>query len=198
MSGSSSERRRAVGLAGHTGHTDIARRHLADSSAPVRVAAIRSLERLGQLSVEELEHALTDPDPRVRITGIEIAASRREPPIKHLLDDHESAVAEATAWALGERTPPEIGTVDKLAGVAIEHQDPLVRESAVAALGALGDEAGLPAILSATHDKPAVRRRAVISLSAFEGPDVDDAWHRARTDHDRQVREAVEELLGPE
>ena len=52
-------------------------------------------------------------------------------------------------------------------------------------------------MLAATHDKPAVRRRAVIALVSFEGPDVDAAWDRARTDRDRQVRDAVEELLGP-
>ena len=37
--------------------------------------------------------------------------------------------------------------------------DPLVREAAVAALGALGDEQGLPAVLAATTDKPADVRR---------------------------------------
>lgn len=195
---SSSQRRRVVALAGHTGDSATARMHLADSDAAVRIAAIRSLERLGELKNEELESTLHDPDHTVRVAGVEIAASRRSPPIAHLLDDDAPAVAEATAWALGERAPPDAGTVTKLASVATEHADPLVRESAVAALGALGDGAGLPAILLATHDKPAVRRRAVISLSAFEGPEVDEAWERARTDHDRQVREAVEELLGPE
>jgi len=187
-----------VALAGHTGDSTTARMHLTDIDAPVRIAAIRSLERLHALSSEELESALCDSDHTVRVTGVEIAASRRDPAIAHLLDDPASDVAEAAAWALGERTPPDAGTVAKLASVATEHTDPLVRESAVAALGALGDKAGLPAILIATHDKPAVRRRAVISLSAFEGAEVDEAWGRARTDHDRQVREAVEELLGPE
>ena len=85
----------------------------------------------------------------------------------------------------------------RLAQLATEHDDPLVRESAVAAIGALGDELGLPAVLEATTDKPAVRRRAVLALAAFEGPEVDAAWERARTDRDRQVRDAVDELLGP-
>jgi hypothetical protein len=52
-------------------------------------------------------------------------------------------------------------------------------------------------VLEATTDKPAVRRRAVLALAAFEGPEVDAAWERARTDRDRQVRDAVDELLGP-
>ena len=73
----------------------------------------------------------------------------------------------------------------------------MCREAAVAALGAIGDPAGLPAILAATTDKPAIRRRAVIALAPFDGPDVDAALERARTDRDWQVREAAEELSSP-
>ena len=78
-----------------------------------------------------------------------------------------------------------------------DHADPLCREAAVAALGALGDERGLPAILAATADKPAVRRRAVIALAPFDGPEVEAALRRALTDRDRQVRQAAEDLLEP-
>ncbi len=195
---SAGERRRLVGLAGHTGNVTLARRHLRDPSDQVRVTALRSLERLGDLSGTEVEAALNDVAASVRIAGLEIAATRSQPPILDCLSDPDPAVAEVAAWALGERVPADEGAVAKLAASATEHSDPLVRESAVAALGAIGDELGLPAILAATHDKPAVRRRAVISLSSFEGQEVDEAWRRARTDHDRQVREAAEELLGPE
>jgi HEAT repeat protein len=66
----------------------------------------------------------------------------------------------------------------------------------VAALGAIGDEAGLEAILAATTDKPAVRRRAVIALAPFEGQNVDAVLQRALEDRDRQVRQAAEDLLG--
>jgi len=134
----------------------------------------------------------------VRITALEIAATLPMPTIARLLDDPDPAVVETTAWALGEQTHTDPMTLDALMQVAIHHEDPLARESAVAALGAIGDHKGLPAILQATSDKPAVRRRAVIALSAFEGPEVEAAWQRARTDHDRQVRDAVDELLGPE
>ena len=67
----------------------------------------------------------------------------------------------------------------------------------MAALGAVGDRLGLPAILAATTDKPAVRRRAVLALAPFAGPDVDDALARARSDRDWQVRQAAEDLSGP-
>ena len=50
--------------------------------------------------------------------------------------------------------------------------DPLVRESAVAALGAIGDDRGLDAILAATEDRPAVRRRAVLALAPFLDPGI--------------------------
>jgi HEAT repeat protein len=88
--------------------------------------------------------------------------------------------------------------VARLAGIATSHPDALAREAAVAALGAIGDPAALPAILSATTDKPAVRRRAVLALAPFSGPDVDAALQRATKDRDWQVRDAAELLLRPD
>ena len=54
--------------------------------------------------------------------------------------------------------------------------------------------AGLPAILRALDDKATVRRRAVIALAPFDGPEVDAALERSRTDRDWQVRQAAEDL----
>ncbi len=91
------------------------------------------------------------------------------------------------------------GTADVLAAlveVARSHDDPLCRESAIAALGAIGDPGGLAAILAGLDDKPEVRRRAVIALAPFDGPEVDAALLRATTDRDKQVRAAASELLG--
>ena len=100
-------------------------------------------------------------------------------------------------WGCGEREADPQPPITKLSTLANDHDDPLVREAAVAALGAIGAIGGLPAVLSATTDKPAIRRRAVLALAAFDGPEVDAAWERARSDRDRQVRDAVDELLGP-
>jgi HEAT repeat protein len=91
--------------------------------------------------------------------------------------------------------PAAEAAVAALVDMATAHADALCREAAVAALGAIGDPAGLPAILAATTDKPAVRRRAVIALAPFEGPEVDAALERALTDRDWQVRQAAEDLL---
>ena len=72
--------------------------------------------------------------------------------------------------------------------------EPLVREAAVAALGAIGDPAAVDVIIAATSDKPAVRRRAVLALAPFEGDHVDAAIDRALKDRDWQVRQAAEDL----
>ena len=47
-------------------------------------------------------------------------------------------------------------------------------------------------IIAALDDKPAVRRRAVVALSNFEGPDIDAALDAAGEDRDWQVRSAVD------
>jgi len=100
------------------------------------------------------------------------------------------------AWALGERG--ERGAVPALAALAPAdggHRDPLCREAAVAALGAIGDPSGLPTVLRALDDKPAIRRRAAVALAAFEGPEVEAALRRCLDDRDWQVRQVAEDLL---
>lgn len=193
----SSQRRTAVAMAGHRGDPATARGALGDEAVVVRVAALRALARLEALTDAELTTALGDPAPEVRIAALELAAARPGPGIDHLLTDPDATVVESAAWAVGERPGAPSATIATLSDIARDHPDPLAREAAVAALGSLGDERGLTAVLGATTDKPAVRRRAVIALVAFEGPEVEAAWARARTDRDRQVRDAVEELLGP-
>ena len=61
--------------------------------------------------------------------------------------------------------------------------------------GAIGDPRGLPTILHACTDKPAVRRRAVLALAPFEGDEVDVALQTALTDRDWQVRQAAEDVV---
>jgi HEAT repeat protein len=84
--------------------------------------------------------------------------------------------------------------LDALVDLARNAEDALVRESAVAALGAIGDERAVDTIIAACADKPAVRRRAVLALAPFEGPEVDSAIERALDDRDWQVRQAAEDL----
>lgn len=191
------QRRQIAALAGYRGDIDTAAAAQNDPDPKVRIAALRSLERLEAITEEQITRALTDTEPQVRIAALEIAANHRYPTLEHLLDDEDSMVVETAAWALGERETAGATIIDHLSLLATDHGDPLVRESAVGALGAIGDDRGLPAILKATRDKVAVRRRAIIALAAFEGVEVSAAFQRARNDRDRQVRDAVDELLGP-
>ena len=194
-----SERRREVALAGHQGDEAVARRALADPEPTVRATAIGALERMGSLQPRDLEAALTDDAAPVRRRACEAAArlpGDGPPSLQGVLADVDPTVVEVAAWASGEREPPETGVVEVLCALATEHEDALVREAAVASLGAIGDPAGLPAILRATTDKATVRRRAVLALAPFDGPEVDDALERARGDRDWQVRQAAEDLTG--
>lgn len=197
-------RRREAALAGHTGNAAAVRQALGDPDAGVRATALAALARLGELGTDDLRVGLADPVAATRGAACEVAArmAHPEPAVAELvlerLADEDPGVVEIAAWALGElgeRVTLPVGAVAALARVATQHDDPLARESAVAALGALGDPAGLPAILAGTTDKPAVRRRAVLALAPFSGPEVDAALARAREDRDWQVREAAELLL---
>lgn len=192
--GGPADRRRRAALAGHQGNARAALAFVHDTDAPTRAAALTALERLSALDEATLRAALGDVDSGVRRRAAQLSA--RHPGIDLLgaLADADASVAEMAAWALGERdTVPE--SVAALATMATVHRDPLCREAAVAALGSLGDPAGLPAILAGTADKPAIRRRAVLALAPFDGPEVDAALQRALEDRDWQVRQAAEDLL---
>ena len=190
------DRRRAAALAGHEGDEPAARALLGDPSPVVRSTALGALARLGAVQAAEVETALVDPEPTVRRRACEVAATLVEVDLRPALADPDHSVVEAAAWALGERGQGASGAVDDLARVGRDHDDAMCREAAVAALGAIGDERGLPTILAATADRPAVRRRAVIALAPFSGPEVDAAVRRALSDRDWQVRQAAEDLTG--
>jgi HEAT repeat protein len=190
-------RRRAAALAGHRGDASAARAYLDDPAPAVRATALGALARAGGLTPDDLATGLADDAAAVRARAAELAATipgDHPPALAPVLGDPDHAVVEAAAWASGERQPPEPGAVGALAAVVTGHEDPLCREAAVAALGAIGDADGLDAVLAATKDKPAVRRRAVLALAPFDGPRVDAAIERALTDRDWQVRQAAEDI----
>lgn len=199
-------KRRLVALAGHQGKPHVARSHLHDGDAVVRATALRALARCRDLRASEIMAAASDPEASVRRAAAEVLATwvagrtgRADAPVTllGLLADDDPSVIEMAAWAAGERLPPEDGVVERLAELTMDHSDALVREAAVASLGSIGDPRGLPSILHAMHDRATVRRRAVLALAPFEGPEVDRALERARSDRDWQVRQAAEDLLGP-
>lgn len=194
--------RRSVAVAGHTGDIPTARAGLDDDDATVRAVALGALERLGELTDGDLTAALVDEDPGVRRRAATISARHPDVDLRGALADRDDAVVEVAAWACGEREDVPDDVLHTLIGLATDAgNDPLARESSVAALGAIGDDRGLDAVLAATSDKPAIRRRAVLALAPFLDPDhprateVDAALQRALADRDWQVRQAAEDLL---
>lgn len=196
--------RRRVAIAGHAGDEATARAGLAAAAGDVRASALVALARLGKLGDGDLLAALGDGSASVRRRACELAgqyglAAAAGPGLVDRLSDRDVGVVEAACYALGELAACGAqgdATCRALAAVAGGHPEPLCREAAVAALGALGHPDGLVAVLAACHDKPAVRRRAVIALAAFEGTEVDQALAAALSDPDWQVRQAAEDLIG--
>ena len=187
-----------AGFASDAESAQLIREHLGATSARQRVLALRAGARRSLLDNDNWLNALRDDEVDVRREVITLVAHENVSDTKILdalvnaLNDPDALVVDAAAFALGEHayTP---GVVP-LCAVATSHDDARCRESAVAALGAIGDDRGRGAVLGALEDKPPVRRRAIVALSNFEGPDIEAALDRASEDRDWQVRAAVNQL----
>jgi HEAT repeat protein len=195
-------RRRRMIAAGHAGQAALARPGLTDPDPAVQAAALGALARTGQLKVVEITQALAGGPVPVRRRAVEAALSVRgrgsrsvlHDAVLAALGDPDPLVVVGAAWFLAERRATL--AVGPLSALALGHDDVRCREAAVAALGAIGDRAGLPAVLAALEDKPTVRRRATVALAGFDDPRVDVALRRCAADRDWQVRQAAGELLG--
>jgi HEAT repeat protein len=163
-----------------------------------RVLALRGLARRSLMTTELWRQMLRDDDVEIRRESLQLFAhdELNDPDVLEvvvvLLGDDDDLVVEGAAFALGEHLFG--GAVMELCDVAQHHEDPRCRESAVAALGSIGDDRGRASILGALKDKPAIRRRAIVALSNFEGPDIEAALDEAGEDRDWQVRSAVTQL----
>lgn len=191
-------RRRDVAIAGHTGQVDTARAALSDPDPAVRATALGALQRLGQLTLAQVSAMLdpnAEPSAEVRRRAAQAAASMPDCVLLGALDDSDWSVVEMSCWAIGEHEYADHATLLRLVDLAGSHPEPIVREAAVAALGAVGDPQGLAAIIAATHDKPAIRRRAAVALAPFESPEADAALRRLLDDRDWQTRQIAEDLL---
>lgn len=220
--------REAVVLAGHRGDLVTVVDALTASEPPVRAAALGALVRIAarapidpDVVPDALARALGDPDPTVRRRaaaevarwaatgavpiGPEPTGAAPTPVVDGLLgrltDDAVDTVTEVAAFACGELAlddqtrPLVVAALDRL---ACTHADSLCREAAVAALGSIGDPAGLTAVLHGCSDRATVRRRAVLALAAFDDPAATEALRRLVADRDLQVRQSAEELLAIE
>lgn len=168
------------------------------SDARQRVLALRGLVRRGEMNAARWHRVLIDESVEVRRDALEQLAHARnvDPAIVAeavgLLEDSDALVVDAAAFALGEHLyQPSVGA---LVNIATNHEDPRCRESAIASLGSIGDESSLGTIIAALQDKAPIRRRAIVALSNFEGPEVDAALEAAGDDRDWQVRAAVTQL----
>jgi HEAT repeat protein len=191
---------RAAAIAVENDAQELAHRAVDDPDPRVRAVAIAALVRTAprRVSAPVWRQTARDADPRVRRRSAEVAPKLGRAGacavLVELLADDDAWVAEAAAYAIGEHPRPSRAAITAIERGATGHPDPLVREAAVAALGARGDPATLPAVLAACDDKPAIRRRAVLALAAFEGEAVEARLRVALEDPDWQVRQAAEDL----
>ena len=168
----------------------------------MRATALGALERLAALTDGELEQALGDTDPIVRRRAAELAARHHGVDLLAVLGDDDPSVAEAAAWACGEREDVSDAVLTTLVDLATSGHEPLVRE-----VGGRRTRQRWGTSADSTRSSPAPptsRRsgaRAVLALAPFVGPDharageVADALQRALTDRDWQVRQAAEDVM---
>ena len=166
-------RRLAISVCVASGLTDrsivaISCRLAVDEDGAARAMAAEALGGAGALVIPDLDRARPDDDPRV---------------------------VESVATAYGELRAGS--AVPWLIDLATGDGERSGREAAVAALGAIGDEAALPALLGlVAKAPPQVRRRAVVALTVFDDPDVEPAIRAAARDRNPSVREAAEMVVG--
>ena len=188
------ERRQQLVQLAREGDLSLARELCGDGDPRVRASSVAVLSENDALDESLIALGLSDPNPLVRMSVARAAAQNSSISVLELLNDEDSSVVEIACWAAGEQTEHGDSLIEALSGIVLEHEDALCRESAVAALGALGDVRGLESILKATKDIATVRRRAVIALAPFDGQAVTDALQFALSDRDWQVRQAAEDL----
>ena len=186
--------RRTVVVLGHQGDEPSVRPMLQHHDSIVRELALGALHRMGALTGDDLANAVADAALLVRRRAAELSASYPTVNLAPLLADSEPVVVEMAIWAYGEREDVDDNILGTIISLTTDHDDALVREAGAAALGAIGDERGVPAILAACSDKPAVRRRAVLALAPFSGSEVEAAIDAALNDRDWQVRQSAEDL----
>src|SRR6188472_819418 len=139
-------RRRAIVVAGFTRDEQAARHGIDDPDPVVRALALSALVRSGAVTGDDLRRAVDDQEPAVRRRALQLLpraglARDERPDLLAYLPDPDDRVTEVAAFAAGELEDVDDEVVEALANVATSHDDSLCRESAVAALGAIGDPA---------------------------------------------------------
>jgi len=185
-------------LASHEGNVELLCAAFTHTNDHIRSLALHGLLKNDALTDEHIRHAEVDPARLVRHRLAQLGALEPRINLSILLHDVDFAVAETAAWSLWERVDVTPGEFDLLVEGGADHDHAIVRESCIAALGAIGDPRAVPVILQGCNDKPAVRRRAILALAPFDGPEITAALEKALLDRDWQVRQAAEDLLAIE
>ncbi len=179
-----------------------------DPDPRARAAALAALVRAAPRDAGRAWHAAVgDPASAVRRRAAEltpvldasgVVAATLVGPLLGLLGDTEVTVVEAAAWAVGELGDDAIaaGAVAALATTVADHRDPLAARPPLPRSARSAMPRRCRSSSARRADKPAVRRRAVLALAPFDGPEVDAAIERALEDRDWQVRQAAEDLRG--
>jgi len=172
---------------------------LTSSDPAVRRIAVAATAGHPQLHAIISNMLTTDPDGSVRRECAEVLGHSELRPvgvIETACSDSAVEVREAAVTALGELV--SVDSVQLLIEIARDKvEDKLVREAAVASLGAIGDDRALPVLLDLiTSGPPQIRRRCVPALSVFDGDDIETALRRAARDRNPMVREAAEMVVG--
>ena len=203
-------RRLAAVVAGHQGEAAVAEGLLDDDDASVRAAALGALARCGALQADQVRRALGDEAAEVRCRAAELVPHDVElVELVELLSDPDASVVEVAAAALGKRDW-DAGPVGELCRVARSHDDPLCRESAVAALGAIaalqaGPGSGRAAAAATPHEaaadpqaRPASRHAAAAATPHEAAADPQarpGSGHATATPHEAARGMALETLL---
>jgi HEAT repeat protein len=191
------------------GGTDALAGGLRDLDPGVRVAALRGVARIGEVSaLPDVARLLADPEPAVR-AGAAVALAACSPAgsdlrahLGPLLSDPDPQVRARAAGTLRRFSAGGDGRVvlDQMAG----SPDPEWRAAAVLTLGELGEALGTVAGGLADRDA-SVRRAAATALRGFDPPSSTEPLLEALGDADSTVRDAAVEtavrfgapLVGP-
>jgi HEAT repeat protein len=176
------------------GEFQVVTEYLEHPEPDVRATALRVLDNEGKLEKGIVERSLSDSAFKVRNALAYLISRNRDIPAMKFLLDEDAEIVEIACWGIGERGDASAEVLDVLQSITESHSDSLCRESAVAALGALGNRDALGSILKAVEDIATVRRRAVLALAPFDGPEVELAIAKALEDRDWQVRQAAEDI----
>ncbi len=181
-------------LAAYRGDENTVRSFLNHPDPSLRAAALSGLAQMKAVTKDDSINALCDSDDIVRLRACELTTHLPGADYVQLLDSGNYIIVEAACFAVGEISDDR--GLEKLIDIALHHKEPVCRESAVAALGSIGNEKALPCLIAALNDSANIRRRAVLALSVFiETTEALEAIKSRINDKDWQVRQIVENIL---